>query len=232
MVNFVSLLESTKNCDRALDTRLTHVYRLESTLERRILLDVLAVFIESRGADEAKLASSEHRLEHVASVHRAFGLSGTDERVHLVDKHDKLPFCFSDFLENCLQSLFEFAAELCASDERAEVEGEESLIAERFGDVTVHDALRESFRDCSLADTRLTDENGIILRSARKNLNHAANLFVPADDRIEFSLAGCIGEVASVTLKRLILIFGVLIRNAMTAADLLERLEECVACRA
>ena len=53
---------------------------LEAALERGVLLDVLAVLVERGGADHAQLAAGQHRLEHVAGVHRALGRAGADDR--------------------------------------------------------------------------------------------------------------------------------------------------------
>ena len=63
---------------------------LEAALQRRVLLDVLAVFVQGGRADAAQLAAREHRLEHVGGVHRAFGLARADEGVQLVDEEDDL----------------------------------------------------------------------------------------------------------------------------------------------
>ena len=62
--------------------------RLETPLQGRVLLDVLAVLIERGGADAAQLAARERRLEHVAGVHRALSGAGADQRVQLVDEED------------------------------------------------------------------------------------------------------------------------------------------------
>jgi hypothetical protein len=43
---------------------------LEAALQRGVLLDVLAVLVERRRADHPQLAAGQHRLEHVAGVHR------------------------------------------------------------------------------------------------------------------------------------------------------------------
>ena len=64
--------------------------RLEAALERRVLLDVLAVLVERGRADRAQLAAREHRLEQVGGVHRALGRAGADDRVQLVDEQDDL----------------------------------------------------------------------------------------------------------------------------------------------
>ena len=68
--------------------RLAHHHRLEAPLERRVLLDVLAVLVERGRADAAQLAARERRLEHVGRVHRALGRAGADQRVQLVDEQD------------------------------------------------------------------------------------------------------------------------------------------------
>ena len=90
VVDLVALLQPAQDRDRVLDARLVDEHRLEPPLERRILLDVLAVLVERRRADRAELAAREHRLQHVAGVHRALGRAGTDDRVELVDERDDL----------------------------------------------------------------------------------------------------------------------------------------------
>ena len=49
----VSLFEPAENRDRVLDARLIDEDRLKAPLERRVLLDVLAVLVERRRADRA-----------------------------------------------------------------------------------------------------------------------------------------------------------------------------------
>ena len=87
-----------------------------------VLLDVLAVLVERGRADHAQLAAGEHRLDHVAGVHRAFGRAGADDRVHLVDEGDHLALGVGDLLEHCLEALLELAAVLRAGHHRAQVE--------------------------------------------------------------------------------------------------------------
>ena len=65
---------------------------LEAPLERRVLLDVLAVLVERGGADAVQLAARERGLQHVAGVHGALGLAGADHGVQLVDEQDDVAF--------------------------------------------------------------------------------------------------------------------------------------------
>ena len=91
MVDLVALAQSAENRNRVLDGRLADEDRLESPLERRVLLDVLAILVEGRGADRMELAAGQHRLEHLRRVHRPFGGAGADDGVQLVDEQDDPP---------------------------------------------------------------------------------------------------------------------------------------------
>ena len=198
--------------------RLADHDRLEPALERRVLLDVLAILVERRRADGVQLAARQHRLEHVRRVHRPFGGARADDGVELVDEEDDLPVRVGDFLQHRLQPLLELAAVLRAGDERAHVERDDLLVLQPFGHVLPDDALREPFDDGRLADAGLADEHRVVLRPAREHLDDAADLVVAADDRIELALARELGEVAAVALERLIGALGVLARHALRAA--------------
>ena len=87
---------------------------------------------------------------------------------------------------------------------------------------------REAFDDGGLADAGLADEHGIVLGASRQHLNDAANLLVPADDRIELAAARELGEIAPVLLERLVFRFGILIGDALRASHLCEHLENAI----
>ncbi len=59
--------------------------RLEAALEGGILLDVLAVLVQSSGADALQLTACQRGLQDVGRVDRALRRSRADQRVHLVD---------------------------------------------------------------------------------------------------------------------------------------------------
>ena len=89
-MQLVLLLQAAQDRDRVLDRRLVDEDRLEAAGERRVLLDVLAVLVERGGADAVQFAARQRRLEQVGGIHRALGLAGADQRVHLVDEQDDL----------------------------------------------------------------------------------------------------------------------------------------------
>ena len=218
----VALLEAAQDRDRVLDRRLVHQHLLEAPLERRVLLDVLAVLVERRGTDAMQLAAGECGLQHVARVHGALGLACTHHRVQLVDEQDHAPFLLREVVQHALQALLEFAAELGARDQRAHVEREDPLVLETLRHLAVHDALREAFHDRGLAHARLADQHGVVLGATLQHLHRAADLVVTTDDGIELALLGTRRQVDRVLLERLPLFLRVGVRDLLAAAHFLD----------
>ena len=91
MVGLVAALEPAQDRDGVLDGRLGDQHLLEAALQRRVLLDPLAVLVERRRADHAQLTAGQHRLEHVAGVHGGVAAGArADDGVQLVDEGDDL----------------------------------------------------------------------------------------------------------------------------------------------
>ena len=93
------------------------------------------------------------------------------------------------------------------------------LALELIGHVAAMDALGEAFHDGGLADAGFTDQHGIVFGAAAEHLHDAADLVFAADDGVELALSGRFGEVVGVALQGLIFGFGVLVGNALRAAD-------------
>ena len=182
--------------------RLLDPHGLEATLERRVLLDVLAVLVEGGGADGLQLAAGQHRLQDRCGVDRALGGSRADERVDLVDEQDDVAAGL-DLLEHLLQALLEVAAVAGTGDESAEVEGVELLVAQGVRNVVVDDPLGETLDDRGLADAGLTDEHRVVLRAPRQDLHDPLELVRSADHRVELVLTRHLREVAAELVEHL-----------------------------
>ena len=188
VVRLVAVAQALEDLDGVGDRRLLDLDRLEAALERRVLLEVLAVLVERGGADGLQLAAGEHRLEDRRRVDGAFGGARADERVQLVDEQDDVA-AGADLLEHLLEALLEVAAVAGAGDQRAEVERVELLALQRLGHVVGDDALGQALDDGGLADAGLADEHRVVLRAARQHLHHPLGLALAADDRVELLLA-------------------------------------------
>ena len=223
VMEFVFLLQAAQDGDGVLHRRLADEDRLEAPGERGVLLDMLAVFVQRRGADTVQRAAGQRRLEHVGGVHRAFRRAGADQRVQLVDEQHDVAGGSLDFLEQRLQPLLEFAAEFGSGDHGAEVERHDPLVAQALRHVAFDDAPRQALGDRRLADTGLADQYRIVLGPARQDLHRPADLVVAADDRVELALARVPGEVAGKFLQGVV---GVLGRRAVggpALADVVDR---------
>ena len=176
--------------------RLLDLDRLEAALEGGVLFEVLAVLIERRRTDRLELAAGEHRLQDRGGVDRPFGGTRTHERVELVDEQDDVA-PGPDLFEDLLQPLLEVAPVPATGDQRPEVERVELLALERLGDVVLDDLLGKTLDDGGLANARLSDENGVVLRAPGQDLHHALDLPVTTDHGIELVLTSQLRQVAA-----------------------------------
>ncbi len=196
VVRLVAIAQALQDVDGERDARLGHLNRLETALQRRVLLDVLAVLVERRRADRLQFAAGEHRLQNGRRVDRALGCARPDEGVDLVDEQNHVAAGL-DLLQHLLQALLEITAVTRTSHQGAEVEGVDLLVAQRLGHVTAHDLLGEALDAGGLADARFADQHRVVLCAARQHGHHALDLFLAPDHRVELVLARGLREVAA-----------------------------------
>ena len=223
MVRLIAALQTTEDRDRVFHGRLVHEHRHEAARQRRVAFDMLAIFVQRRRADTVQLAAGQRRLQEVRGIHRAFGFPGADQRVHLVDEQDHATFGLRHFGKHGLQPLLELAAEFSARNQGAHIEGEQAFAFQAFGHVAIDDAQREAFGNRRLADTGLTDQHGVVLGTARENLDRAADFLVAPDHRIKLAFARILRQVARVFLQRLITFLGILAVSRAALAQLRDR---------
>ena len=202
MVRLVAVAQTLQDVDRVGQARLGDLDRLEAALERGILLEVLAVLVESGRTDRLQLAAGEQGLEDRGGVDRALGGTGTDEGVDLVDEDDDVA-ARADLLRDLLEALLEVTAVARAGDERAEVERVELLVLQRLGHVVLDDRLGEALDDGGLADAGLADQDGVVLGAARQDLHDPLDLLLAPDHGVELVVARGLREVAAELVEHL-----------------------------
>ena len=219
--DLVLLLEATQDRDSVLDGGLGDHHGLETTRERRVLLDVLAVLVERGRANRMQVATGERRLEDIAGVHRTLGGTRAHDGVELIDEQDDLALGLLHFFEHGLQAVLELAAILGAGDQRAHVELDEVAVAQGARHVAGHDTLGDALDDSRFTDARLTDEHGVVLGATGQDLDGTTDLVRTADDRVELAGAGKVADVAAVLFQRLKLGLVLGRRHAVIAAQFL-----------
>ena len=113
--------------------------------------------------------------------------------MELIDEEDDRALGFLDLLQDRLQPVLELAAVLRPRDHRAQVERHDALVLQSLRDVSHVDAPRQPLDDRGLPDAGLADQDGVVLRAARKDLDDAPDLLVSPDDGIDLPAAGEIG---------------------------------------
>ena len=170
-----------------------------------------------------QLATRQRGLEHVAGIHRAFGLAGADHGVQLVDENNGLPFVLGQILEHVLQAFLELTTELGTGQQRGHVERQHALALERIGHLAGDDALGQALDDGGLADAGLADQHRVVLGAPLQHLDGAADFVIAPDHRVELALARALGQVQAVFLERFALVFRIRTVHILTTAHGVDR---------
>ena len=120
----------------------------------------------------------------------------------LVDEEQYLALAGRNLLHDGFQTLLELALVLGACDQRTHVQRVDDLRLQVLGHVAVDDPAGNALGDGGFADAGLAHENRVVLRAPRKDLQHAADLLVTPDDRVEFSRARLLVEVDGILAQR------------------------------
>src|SRR4029077_18323806 len=108
-----------------------------------------------------------------------------------------------DLLHDLLEPLLELAAVLRACDECGKVQAVDLLALEDLGHLVRRDPLGEALDDSGLADTRLADQNWVVLLAASEDLHDALDLRLAAHHRVELALLRLLREVATELVEQL-----------------------------
>ena len=202
MVSLVAIAQAVENGKGFLGGGLAHHHGLEAPLQGRVLLDVLAVFLQGGGADALHLAPGQGGLHDVGSVQAALGLPRAHDGVNFVDEQQDISG-LAHFLQHGLHPLLKLAPELASGHHGAHVQAEDALAHQHFGDISLHDALGQALHHGAFAHAGLADEDGVVFGAADQNLDDPLNLLLPADDGIKLVLLGGAGQVAGILLQHL-----------------------------
>ena len=225
VVILVALFQSAQDADGIFGRRFVHEHRLEASLQRLVLLEILLVFLQRGGADTAQFAARQGWFQDVGSIHCSIASSRTDQGVNFVDEEDDIAVGLRHLVDHALQTFFKFAFVLRARHEGTHIERIQAATLQAHGHVAAHDTLGQALNDGRLTRTRLTDEDGVVLRASRQDLQHAANLLVASDDGVKASFAGFADEVARILLQGLI---GVFARGRVHAVATAQFLDGCL----
>ena len=202
MMRLVIALDAVHHRQGVRHAGLLHPHRLEPAFQGLVLLDILAVLVKGRSANDLDLPAGEGRLEDVARIHSAFALACGGDGVDLVNKQDHIARSL-DLCQQALDPLLKLAPELGASHQTGEVQQEDLLVLQSGRHLALGDALGDALCNGGLAHARLTDQTGVVLLAAAQDLDGAVDLPVTADDLIQAALPGFAGQILTIGVQEL-----------------------------
>ena len=219
MVLFVLRTKTLQNQDGFLDGRSFHFDALKAAFQGGVLLDVLPVLVKGGGADALHLAAAKGWLDDVGRIHGSLSGTGPNDGVQFVDEKNDI-LGPANFVHHRLNGLLELAAVLGACNHQSEVQSDDALIAEEFGNIAFGDFLSQTFDNGGLAHACLAEQHRVVLGPAAEDLNDALDFALPTNDGIHFAFAGDFGEVAAKRLESGSFDFTLLFRRFFAAAFL------------
>ena len=210
----IAFTQATQDGNCIFNARLLNHYRLETTLQRTVLFNILTVFVQRSCTNAAQLAACQHRLQDIACIHSTFGSTGTDNGMQLINKHDNLTGAFADSLQYLFQTLFEFTTVFGTGNQSCQVQSIQGFILQAFRYITGNNTSCQTFDDGSFTNARFTDKHRIIFLTTRKDFNRTTDFLITADYRVQLAVFGFSCQILAVFFQRLfsfIICFAILI---------------------
>jgi hypothetical protein len=125
-----------------------------------------------------------------------FGRTGTDDGVHFIDEKNDI-LGLADFLHDRLDALLELSAVFGARNHQGQVESDDALVAQQFGNIAGNNFLGQSLDDGGLPDPGFPDQHRVVLGAATEDLDDTFDFTDPPDDGVEFVFPGQFGQITA-----------------------------------
>mmetsp|Transcript_16123 Transcript_16123/g.19766 ORF Transcript_16123/g.19766 Transcript_16123/m.19766 type:complete len:370 (-) Transcript_16123:344-1453(-) len=184
---------------------LRHVHWLETAFQCLVLLDVLPVLLNGRGANDLQLATRQRRLHDVARINGTTTIScttRTNNGVDLVNHQNDLFLRVKYFLDNVLQTFLEFTTVAGTGQQHGQIKLHNALALQKLRNITCHNLLCQTLGDGGLANARLSNEHWVVLLATCQNLDGSLQLSSTTNKRIHFSFLCSLGQVVAELFQR------------------------------
>ena len=160
---FVTLLQSSQYAYAACHIRLVHHYRLETTLQSLVLLEILLILVQRSRTYAAQLTTRQRRLQYVGSIHRTLCLTSTHQGMNLVNEQDNLPFGLRHLVYDTLQTLLKLTLIFGTGNQRTHIQRIQLLALQILGHVTPQYTVSQSLDDSRLTRSRFAYQYRVVL---------------------------------------------------------------------
>ena len=129
-----------ENLNGFINGRLTHIHRLETTLQGRIPLNMLAVLIQGRRTDALQLTPCQCRLQDICRIDRPFSSTRPNQGVHLVNHQNDVPR-LADLIHDLFQAFLKLTAILGTRNQQTNIQGHNPLLFQNVGHIPLGNPL-------------------------------------------------------------------------------------------
>ena len=179
-------------------------HRLEAALQRGVLFDIFAVFLQGGGADDLDLAPAQGGLQDVGGVHAALCVACAHQIVDLVDDQNNIAQRL-DLLDQALHAALKLAAELGPRHHGGHIQQPNLLVLQLVGHIACGDLLGQTLGNGRLAHARLADETGVVFLPAVQDLDDPQRLALPAHHPVQLAVFGLGGEILGIKAEEFLL---------------------------
>src|ERR1700737_963062 len=103
----------------------------------------------------------------------------------------------TNLIHHGLDSLFELATIFCPGYHEREIERDDAFIAQQFRHLASRDFLSQPFDDGGLSNPCFTEQHWVVFGAPAEDLNHAFDLVLATDNRIQPALLRQFGQIAA-----------------------------------
>jgi hypothetical protein len=187
--------KSLNDLDRNIFARLIDFYFLKSSLKGAVLLDVFLVFTQSGRSNNRDFPTTHRRLENIRSIESPLSGPCANDRMNLIDEKNNLILHTRCLIDNLFNTCLELASILRPSNERRKTQIHYPFIEHRHRNLSLRNALCQTFNDCRFSDSGLTDETRVIFRFTIDNRDQTIDFFITTDNTIKTTFTGLFRQV-------------------------------------
>ena len=194
VVGLIPPPQSPENGQCLVPGGLAHRDGLEAALQGGVLFDIFAVLIQGGGSDDLYLTPGQGRLQDVGCVNGSLRAACPHDGVQLIDEQNHIARP-AHLLEHVFELLLKLASVLGACHHGGQVQGTHPFTQQMGRCSAVGNGQSQSLYHRGFAHAWLSDESGVVFRAAGEDLDEPLQLRLPADHRVQLTLAGHGGKV-------------------------------------
>ena len=175
--------QSLENGQGGLLAGLLHRNRPEPAFQRRVLFDILPVFLPGGGSQHLQLSPTQGGLENVRRVNGALGGSRSHNGVHFIHKENHVSAA-ADFRQHIPKPFLEFAPVFRPRHQGGHIQAHQPLFFQLRRHAAGGHPLSQPLGNGGFAHPRLPHQSRVILAFPAQDADDRVNFPFPADHRI------------------------------------------------